>query len=212
MMSQITDWDVINNWLWCHKLCWCDKLLSSDGTKVSLNFIKRLKGKKDMKLMRAFVNHCFNGRFPKTVTYFPKLVMNFETLFWCYNLIGYCNVINLRRLWPMSEIRIDVCVFVWLYIYCFIIVVDGLYFLSLLTFSYFLFFFFSLLFYWWSPSNNGYQLLRYRPFLPVAFVHSELAFVDEQACQEFLKGLGLVLNDDLTQVDCKQSQSIVAAS
>lgn len=61
-------------------------------------------------------------------------------------------------------------------------------------------------------SSHGSLLLRYRPFLPVAFVQSELAFADEQACQDFLKGLGLVLNDDLSKVDCKQSQSIVAES
>jgi hypothetical protein len=52
----------------------------------------------------------------------------------------------------------------------------------------------------------------YRPFLPVAFIQSELAFVDDATCQEFLKGLGLVLNADNTKVDCKQSQAILAAS
>jgi hypothetical protein len=52
----------------------------------------------------------------------------------------------------------------------------------------------------------------YRPFLPVAFIQSELAFVDDATCQEFLKGLGLALNADNTKVDCKQSQAILAAS
>lgn len=52
----------------------------------------------------------------------------------------------------------------------------------------------------------------YRPFLPVAFVQSELAFADEATCQEFLKGLGLILNADNTKVDCKQSQAVLSSS
>ena len=52
----------------------------------------------------------------------------------------------------------------------------------------------------------------YRPFLPVAFVQSELAFVDEAACREFLKGLGLIFTADNTKLDCKQSQAVIAAA
>ncbi|XP_028395086.1 leukocyte receptor cluster member 8 homolog [Dendronephthya gigantea] len=52
----------------------------------------------------------------------------------------------------------------------------------------------------------------YRPLLPVAFVQSELAFADEATCQEFLKGLGLILNADNTKLDCKLSQAVLSSS
>jgi hypothetical protein len=59
---------------------------------------------------------------------------------------------------------------------------------------------------------DGVDNYSYRPFLPVAFVQSELAFVDEATCQEFFKGLGLILTADNTKVDCKQSQAVLSAA
>ena len=52
----------------------------------------------------------------------------------------------------------------------------------------------------------------YRPLLPVAFVQSELAFVDEVSCREFLKGLGLIFTADNAKLDCKQSQAVLATA
>ncbi|XP_078392458.1 leukocyte receptor cluster member 8 homolog [Cetorhinus maximus] len=50
------------------------------------------------------------------------------------------------------------------------------------------------------------MLKTYRPALPVSYVQSELAFVNEEECQVFLAPLALTfLKSDSTKIDCKQS-------
>lgn len=57
---------------------------------------------------------------------------------------------------------------------------------------------------------------RYRPYLPVSFVESELGFTAadeaENECRKFLQESGVVFTEDGTKVDCKQSQSVLGAS
>ena len=53
---------------------------------------------------------------------------------------------------------------------------------------------------------------RYRPSIAVSFVESELGFTEDEQCLKFLQDLGVVLTQDGTKIDCKQSQGILAAS
>lgn len=52
---------------------------------------------------------------------------------------------------------------------------------------------------------------RYRPMLQIDYIQNELSFSNRDDCMQFLVDKGVVLSEDNTKVDCKQSMAAVQA-
>lgn len=51
----------------------------------------------------------------------------------------------------------------------------------------------------------------YRPMLQIDYIQNELSFSNRDDCMQFLVDKGVVLSEDNTKVDCKQSMAAVQA-